>query len=470
MSTALAALATLASVGHEIKAIARTVKLAAPRDMFTPTYGGLGGNLSPYAAGLQMLDGGGQTALLDYDAIVGHPLTNGVVARCADARARATADAPLLLEERTSEGWRLQNDHECLGPLRAPNPDHSDADIWGLTELWKSVEAQSFWLVLPNKSGKPGEIYVWNPARVHTLGTSDEMISGYRVQKETGEYAEVDKRLVIHFRHLPNPFNPRLGWNPLGAGRMQIAGDNLSGTYHTAILRNAGVISMLISLKEGVTAGSQVTPEQFEKVLNHIRRATIENAGGVNGLNVPLDIHKMAYSPAEMNIDKLIEYYERRICSVMGVSQRVAGLGADPTYNNLESALKDFWDRTIVPSRNADAATLNRQWLPLWGMDSQKWRFRFDYSNVPALQENKDALHARVREDYKAGALDLKQWRALVGYAGEEEEEEKYNEVFFKGKMEDEPTEPQADAETTEAKIDRIQRQIARAESAQEAF
>ena len=460
-------MSALATIGHEIKAIARAVpKLTAPRDMFLPSYGGIGAGMSPYSMGLQMLDQG-QAHAINYDAIVGDPLSNGVVARCVDAIARALPDAPLLLEERTKDGWQLQHDHECLQPLRAPNPDHSDADMWGLTSMWKATQGQSYWLVLPNKAGKAAEIHVWNPARVHVLYKSDEFISGYRVQKETGEYAEVDKRLVIHFRHLPNPLNSRVGWNPLSTGRMQIAGDNLSATYHTAILRNAGVISMLIGLKEGVTAGSQVTPEQFAAVINNIRRATIENAGGVNGLNVPLEIHKMAYSPAEMSIDKLIEYYETRICSVMGVSQRIAGLGADPTYANLSEAEKAFWNRTIVPSRNADAATLNRQWLPLWGMDSTQWRFRFDYSGVVALQENKDGLHTRAREDYKAGAMDLMQYRAVVGYAGDAKDEEKYRGVWTGQMPGAEPPEAQADSETTEAKIERIHQQIARAAKAQ---
>jgi hypothetical protein len=114
-------------------------------------------------------------------------------------------------------------------------------------------------------------------------------------------------------------------------------------------------------------------------------RAGRERAGSVEGINLPLEVHKLAYSPDEMNVDKLIEYFETRICSVMGVSQRVAGLGTDPTYNNLSEALNDFWERRIVPDRNADAATLNRQWLPLWHLDDGKWRFRFDYSQVPAV-------------------------------------------------------------------------------------
>ncbi|MBW3636060.1 MAG: phage portal protein, partial [Armatimonadetes bacterium] len=211
----------------------------------------------------------------------------------------------------------------------------------------------------------------------------------------------------------------------------QISGDNVAATYQTSILFNAGVVSLLIALKEGAAVG-QVTPDQFKQVLTNIRRATRDRAGGIEGLNVPLEVHKLAYSPSEMNVDTLIESYERRICSAMSVSPRIAGLGADPTYNNLSEAINDFWERRIVPERNADAATLNRQWLPLWGMEPSEWRFRFDYSNVPALQENKDGLHKRVRDDWEKQIVDKKQARALLGYAGDDVTEKVFEGVFYK--------------------------------------
>jgi hypothetical protein len=91
--------------------------------------------------------------------------------------------------------------------------------------------------------------------------------------------------------------------------------------------------------------------------------------------------------------------------------------------------LNDFWERRIVPDRNADAARLNRQWLPLWDMDPVEWRFRFDYSDVPALQENRDALHARVRSDFEKGLMDKQQARALLGYGTENDGE--FARVFY---------------------------------------
>jgi HK97 family phage portal protein len=401
-------------LGAEVKALHR---FAGPRDLFARS--------QSYSIGSSLVS---QSNSLDLERIVADPLHNGVVAACVNAIARALPDAPLVLENRTPQGWKSVEEHPCLDILHAPNPDHSDADVWGLTSGYKATRGQAFWLLLPNSRGEVGEIHVWNPDRVTVLGDEENFISGYRVQRESRTHFLADKQQIIHFRHLPDFANPRLGWSPLRTGRAQIAGDNVAASYHTSILFNAGVVSLLVSLKEGAMSG-QVTPEQFQTVLTNLRRAGRERAGGIEGINLPLEVHKLAYSPDEMNVDKLIEYYETRICCVMGVSQRVAGLGSDPTYNNLGEALNDFWERRIVPDRNADAATLNRQWLPLWGLDGGAWRFRFDYSNVPALQENRDALHARVRADWEKGLVDKQQARALLGYGTENDGE--FARVFY---------------------------------------
>jgi hypothetical protein len=40
----------------------------------------------------------------------------------------------------------------------------------------------------------------------------------------------------------------------------------------------------------------------------------------------------------------------------------------------------------------------------------------YDYSGVAELNEAMDALHARVRDDYKAGIIQLNEARELLGF------------------------------------------------------
>ncbi|MBW3637365.1 MAG: phage portal protein, partial [Armatimonadetes bacterium] len=198
----------LAIIGAEVKALAR---IGGPLDVFQ-RFGTTSNQLSitngAYLTGDTLV---AQSAAPDYEKLVGDPLRNGVVAACVNAVAKALPDAPLVLERWDGKGWQTVTDHECLEPLRAPNADHSDADVWALTSGHKSVYGQAFWLILPDKLQRAREIHVWHPSRVEVHGTESEFISGYRLQREGGGIISPDypKTQVIHFRHLPDFSNPR---------------------------------------------------------------------------------------------------------------------------------------------------------------------------------------------------------------------------------------------------------------------
>ncbi len=365
------------------------------------------------------------------DGLVQHSyagIQNSVVAACVDAITRALPEAPLILQNfkkaKTGEGgeWERVESHEALDLFDA-NPDLSDSEIWGVTAAYKATRGRAYWVLFYNQAGtKPVEIWPWHPERVQVEGDKENFISKYRVQSEDGEWRDMAQSQIIHFRHLPNLQNHRDGCSPLAAGQPHLVGDNASAQYHAAILLNAGVMSLLISVKQGVAQGAEikVTSDQFSSFLDALRRKYIGNkqaAGGIDGLNLPLEIQKMAFSPDEMAVDKLVAIFESKISALMGVNRKITGLGDDPTYANYAEAINDFWERRIVPERNKDAATLNRQLLPLFGLDKKEWRFAFDYSNVAALQENADQLFARWRELFKSGGCDLYTLQSRIGIA-----------------------------------------------------
>lgn len=438
----------LASLGSFTKAVARTERLP-----FARNYGGGGAGLGYIPNGIRNITniptaGAG----IDYDALVGDPLSNSVVARCVECIANALPDAPPYLEQRRGSEWERVDEHPVLDLLRRPNPFHSDADVWGLTVSWERTRGDAYWFLAWDET-EPREIWVnLKPEQVVPLGTEEEFISGYRVTTEGGRVMEVGNDKIIHFRHMVNPWNAREGWTPIETGKRQIAGDNAAASYHASILRNSGVLSLLIAIKEGAASGT-VAPEQIDSFVKALQRKLFgEGAGGIAGLNLPLDVHRMSYSPDEMALDKLISYYETRICVLMGVDPMVAGVGsgtAQKTYANLSEALNDFWERTIVPMHNRHASVLTAQLLPLFGLDAKEWRLRFDYSQVAALQENQDALYTRVGQAFQRGVIDL--WTAQTALHITDVPEE-YRGVFYKPPQAPQPQEEQTEGMEQETK------------------
>ena len=407
----------LTLLGDSLKALA-----SAPHLTFMPSTSGS----PPSSVWLGAFPSG---AKKDYGALVGDPLQNYVIAAAVNAVALALPDAPPFLEHLQDGRWARVDDHPVLDFLRQPHSDLDDADVWSLTSLYRLTRGEAFWIIHLSDAGQPTEAVPYDPRRVRVIGTRDELISGYEVTTEDGRIISFPKQQVLHFRHLPDPNNPRRGWTPLSTGTRHLVGSNAASTYHTALLLNGAVSSWLISMRDA--GQGNVTPEQFQTFIDAMRRkysGTTESAGGIDGLSIPLEIQRMAYSPDEMAIDKLVDYYEQTLCSLTGVSKKLLDLGADATYLNLREAITDFWERRLVPMRNKDARALTNQLLPLFGLSPTQWRVSFDFSNVPALQENQDGLFTRWRELYKSGGCDLFTLQTKIGLP---QVPEGYKERFF---------------------------------------
>lgn len=418
----------LETIGAELKAamgIKRKVQFA--------NYGAggaaYGGHFGP---GLSSGWGGKSPgATYDYATAAGELWENRVVGVCVNAIAQALQDAPPFLEQRDGDKWAKVNEHPIIELLTVPNGYYGSPHLWSATAASEVTRGEAFWRIEKNRAGVPAELWWEEARRFQPIGNGQEFISGYRFQTETGAHMVLDNDEVIHFRYALDPYNPRHGRTPLQAGLRQIALDNGIASYSGSILRNSGVMSLLISAKDAA-AGAQIAPAQIQEFVEKLKQRLFgEGAGGIAGLNLPLDVQKMSYSPDEMAVDKLTAYAEASICALCGVDPMVAGLsvGAEHrTYANMAEALNDFWERRIIPTKNRHSAELGAQLLPLFQLDPKDYRIAWDYSKVAPLQENGDETHARVREDFKAGVISLHDARTALGL----EVDDSMKGVFYK--------------------------------------
>lgn len=365
---------------------------------------------------------------LDFDKLINEPLNNSIVAACVNAIVQALPSAPIILEKRKSETeFDRVPKHSVLDLLHNPNPWLSEAELWGATTAWERTRGEAYWYFEYGSSRTtPKEIWLRAPQFVQIESTPDAFISQYIITSESGAQVPFEDKDVVHFRHQLNLNDLRHGWHNITTGKRQIAGDEGASTYHAAILRNAGAASIIISLKDSAAADT-VTPGQLQEYVEQFKRKVSgAGAGAILGLDLPLDVHKVGFSPEEMVLDKLLEQYVERICALMGVNRRVINLGNDPTYENYAEALDDFWKRCIVPMRDRHASTLTSQLLPLFGLAPSEYRLRFDYSGVPSLQEDVDKLVARWVSVFKEGGVDLFVFQEKIGLKPEDDYKGKF--------------------------------------------
>ena len=91
--------------------------------------------------------------------------------------------------------------------------------------------------------------------------------------------------------------------------------------------------------------------------------------------------------------------------------------GEQPTYQNLAASMEWWWNNTVIPLEDAFADEIETQLFPAFGLDRHEYRLTWDRSQVPALQEDEISKHQMVREDYRAGVIDL--FTATVQLGGE---------------------------------------------------
>ena len=364
---------------------------------------------TPYAASPGSRD--------SYTNDVGDVSLNGVVSAAVSAIAEAFCSAPLLLEQRKGDKWNRVEMHPCIELLHNPNPFYGSDQMWEAEIAGELFTGSGFLRAVWNEA-RTQPVELWHEPAIAPVFDARQFIASYLAWVDgrafplgaAALYGDKGDPLAnrrvdsaIHFRYRLNRRNPRFGESPLLPVLREIAGDNVAATFQTALLRNGAGASFFVTAKEG----QQVTPKQMEEILSSAeRRLTREGAGRIAGSNLPVDFHKVSFSPDELALDKLPAHYEARICAALKVPPMILGLSAGEstkTYSNLGEAIDDFWQRTIIPMQERKGAELEAQLLRLFDMDAREWRFGFDRSQIAALQDDEQSLYGRLTQAVGAG-------------------------------------------------------------------
>lgn len=139
----------------------------------------------------------------------------------------------------------------------------------------------------------------------------------------------------------------------------------------------------------------------------------------------------MSFSPKDMDLSSLRDVNEERILAQWGIPLAVAGFGAGLDQTKVGATMRAMiglaWDQCLIPMQDDLAEEMTfwgkREFAP-WFQDGE--RVRFDRSKIPALQEDVDEIHNRVRQDWQAGLIKRGEARRIFGMSAGQEDE-----IFF---------------------------------------
>lgn len=333
---------------------------------------------------------------------------NELIFACISVKANSAA-VPVLRVHRKRDGEELP-DHPLRALIANPNPMMTEFDFHAANLSYLDLAGRAYWEKERSRAGKLVHLWPLRPDWMKPVMQTGAMISGY-------EYAvpgETPPKLLA-----TDVLAMRL-WDPLdqynGLAPVQVAArvgdvDNATSDFIKLFWEHGGMPVGLITTKQSLT------PE----AVTSIRAGWRERYGGYKNWTEPAVLHSEAtyqrtgLTFGEMGFDALDARSEARICMVLRVPPILVGakVGLDrSTFANYAEARKSFWQDTLLPEYRHIQDALTADLVPEYGGDIE---LRWDFSEVPALQEDANARWLRAREGLASGGLTVNEYREEIG-------------------------------------------------------
>jgi HK97 family phage portal protein len=355
-------------------------------------------------------------ARLDYQTEAGNLWENSIVALALQWKADRYTRMPIRVSKinvKTGNYDPLPR-HPLVDLWSRPSPHFARRSVEAAVGMSLDVDGNGYLQKVRSKGGKVVELW-WQPhfnVEPQWPADGETFVGSYAVSVDGAQY-ELDPADVVHFRRGIDPSNVRLGLAPLRACLREVCTINEESGYTASLLRNSAVPGLAI-----VPDSDNLRPSKDDAAAIKERVSdafTGDNRGQTLVLAGKYKVQPIGWSPEQLTLDKLPLAAIARVAGSLGVAPMSMGL-SDPnkTYANLAESNKASW-AGVISIQGIVAETIRWSLLPEFGTDPYGYVVEYDYSNIDELQESLDSLHTRVREDYKAGVMQLNEARDLMG-------------------------------------------------------
>jgi HK97 family phage portal protein len=346
---------------------------------------------------------------------------NSAVFACLMALSMGSIEPPLTVFRKDSKGKTSpQPKHPLQAFLDDPNPDLDMLEIRFWLAWARHCDGNAYLLKTRSGNaltGNPIELWPISPTRMRpwTEKGSKNFIDYFQFDDKPGHHEEIPKENVIHFKIGIDDRDPRKGISPLKRLIREIASDAEAMLFADQLLGNFGIPGLVVQLPPDVV----MSREQKLEMKTGIEQAFgSNNRGNVGLLTEGATMHQFGFNPQQMNLEVLHNVPEARVCAALGVHPAVAmlgvGLAQTANFASLKAVYEAFTERKLVPLWKLDEAKWNKRLKPDFTSDSNIVVMH-DLSEVRALQEDQDALYARLDTAVKTGWVLPDEARSEVG-------------------------------------------------------
>lgn len=314
------------------------------------------------------------TGQMDYANAVQDGRGNAIIMACLGWMGRKFPEAPVRLRRVLRDGTKeVIADHPMLALLKKPNDFYTGTLM--LTAALGDWMLHGNGYILKERSVANRPLHLWYvPCTTITpyWESPTSFIDYYRYAPGGSEVYELAPADVIHFRNGIDPKNVRCGLSQLGTLFREIFTDDEAANYTAAVLKNLGVLGVLIT-PDGDTT---INPEAAAQIKAGIdARFGGQNRGSTGVIGEKVKVQQLSRPPSEMNLKELRRIPEERVSAIFGLPAIVVGLGAG-------------LDRSCVPSYARVQTPTGTKTIAEIEAGMVVWSFK-DGKIVPRMVEHK---------------------------------------------------------------------------------
>jgi HK97 family phage portal protein len=356
-------------------------------------------------------DGKPTYPLVNYNKIVTNGFRkNELIYSCISLKADSASSARMMSVD--EEGMDNE-EHGAILALRNPNPFYTEFDFYAMTLIMLDLAGRAYWEKVRNGLGEVIQLWPLRPDWVAPVKDKKQFISGYEYKVPGTDLAkELLPDDVLDFE-LHDPLDFYNSLPPATVASRIISVDNDTTDLLKNFFEHGAVPLGLLSSKQRLSDG----------VIADLRRRWGEHYGGWRNWIIPAvtdsdtTYQKMGLTFKEMGFDVLDARAEARICMVLRVPpilvNATVGL-ARSTFSNYGEARRAFWEDSLFPRFRLIRDELQRGLANDPGWDAPTI-FEWDFSEVPALQEELNARWARATSAFNASAITRNMFFEQVG-------------------------------------------------------
>lgn len=335
---------------------------------------------------------------------------NEVIYACIMATSGTGAMVSVKAQDRRDDKEIV--DHPLRVLMRNPNAIMSEFGFFSWTIINLKVAGRAYWQKVRNEKGQVIQLWPLRPDWLTPVRSNRALIERYDYGPGESDVAKLALEDVLCFMHR-DPMDILQSLSPVGVAARVGQIDNSTTDFLKLFWERGasvtGVLSSKLKLNDAAVGDIMRRWEaRYGGFQNWLKPAVLDSDATYQRIGMTFK---------EMEFDSLDTRNELRICAVLQVPPILVGVKAGldrATYSNYEQARRAWWQDTLTPLYKMIADDLNTQLAPEFGSDIYA---AFDFSKVPAMQEDRTARWQRATMAYEKGAITRNEAREEMGLA-----------------------------------------------------